>query len=98
MKWKKIEKVFPDGKIFVGKVEPCDIKQGFLGDCYFLAGLAAISERPDRIIDLFVTKKRNNLNYYSIKMLYKGKWRIVDLDDKIPTIYNKPAFANSSEK
>ena len=28
--------------------------QGFLGDCYFLAGLAAIAERPDRIYNIFL--------------------------------------------
>lgn len=42
--------------IFKGKVEPGDIKQGYLGDCYFLAGLAALAERPDRIFNLFLTK------------------------------------------
>jgi calpain-15 len=38
----------------VGKPEPKDIKQGYLGDCYFLAGIAALSERPDRIFNLFL--------------------------------------------
>lgn len=30
-------------KIFEGKIEPRDIKQGMVGDCYFLAGLAALA-------------------------------------------------------
>ena len=60
-----------------------------------MAGVAAIAERPDRIINLFLLKKRNELNYYSVKMLYKGKWRMIDLDESVPSIFDKPAFGYS---
>lgn len=46
--------MFPDAKIVVGKIEPNDIKQGLLGDCYFLAGLSALAEVPERIRELFL--------------------------------------------
>lgn len=44
----------PKAQIFKGKISPQSIKQGFLGDCYFLAGIAALAERPDRIFNLFL--------------------------------------------
>lgn len=50
----KISAALPKAKIFAGRPLPNDIKQGCLGDCYFLAGLAAICERPDRIYNLFL--------------------------------------------
>lgn len=34
--------------------QPNDINQGALGDCYFLAGLAALAQRPDRIYKIFI--------------------------------------------
>ena len=39
----KLSEKFPKGQIFIGKPSPNDIKQGYLGDCYYLAGLAALA-------------------------------------------------------
>ena len=66
--------------LFQSKIEPQDILQGMLGDWYFLAGLAALAERPDSIYNLFLLKEDNELCYYSVKILYRGKWRTVDVD------------------
>lgn len=76
-------------------MSPADIKQGYLGDCYFLAGLAALAERPDRIFNLFLLQDKNELNYFSVKLLFKGKWVTVDMDEYIPYLYDKPAFSKS---
>ena len=50
--------------MFVDKTNPQDIIQGALGDCYFLAGLAALAERPDRIWDLFLLHEKNEQKYF----------------------------------
>jgi hypothetical protein len=57
--------------------------------------LAALAERPDRIYNLFIVKEKNELNYYSVKMLYKGKWMTIDMDEYVPYLYNSPAFTKS---
>ena len=46
-----------DGKlhIFSGKIEPNDIKQGQIGDCYFLSSIAALSEYENRIRSMFIS-------------------------------------------
>lgn len=93
--WQKIEKVVQNPVIFSDKVEPGDIKQGYLGDCYFLAALAALAERPDRIFNLFLLRELNSVKYYSMKLLFKGKWLTIDIDQNIPTLYNKPAFSDA---
>lgn len=76
---------------------PTDIKQGYLGDCYFLAGLAALAERPDRIFNLFLLQEINQQKYFSVKMLYKGKWMTIDMDEYIPWYNDKPAFSRSNQ-
>ena len=37
----------------------------------------------------------NNQKYFSVKILYKGKWMTIDMDEYIPTLYGKPAFSKS---
>ena len=37
------------------------------------------------------------MNYFSVKMLYRGKWRTVDIDDYVPFVFNAPAFGKSNE-
>jgi hypothetical protein len=66
-----------------------------LGDCYYLAGLAALAERPQRIRDLFLVTKLNNQKVCACKIMYKGKWKTIYMDDYIPKFGNKSAFSQS---
>ena len=43
--------------LFDKGIEPNDIKQGALGDCYFLSSLSVIAEEGDRIKKLFHNKE-----------------------------------------
>lgn len=61
-----------------------------------MAGLAALAERPDRIFNLFLLNEANDVKYYSVKMLYKGKWMTIDMDEQIPYLNGSPAFSKSA--
>lgn len=37
------------------------------------------------------------MNYYSLKILYRGKWLTIDIDDYIPYLYDLPAFSIAVE-
>jgi hypothetical protein len=52
-KWERIPNLVPKPALFEGKIEPKDVLQGSIGDCYFLSALAAISEEEYRIKNIF---------------------------------------------
>lgn len=58
--WKRAKDFLCSGnetpKIFDKDIEPGDIKQGLLGDCWFMSALACLAENPELVKRLFVTK------------------------------------------
>ena len=82
--------------IFQGYIEPSDIKQGQIGDCYFLSSLAALSERPERIRNMFLNDDANDFGVYGTTMFKNGVKMQVIIDDLIPCKGNKVAFARSN--
>ena len=71
-------------KIFSGKIEPADIKQGALGDCYFLSAISVLTEHPNRVRKLLVSDKINEEGVFGVKMYKNGEEQIVILDNYIP--------------
>ena len=53
--WKRASEIFNPLYIFEDGVEPNDINQGSLGNCYFLAALSSLAEFPERVKAMFVT-------------------------------------------
>ena len=72
-------------RLFDG-ISPGDIAQGQLGDCWLLAGLATLAERPELIQNAFVTKQFNPRGKYTVR-LYNDKtqhFENIVIDDFIP--------------
>ncbi|KRX06827.1 hypothetical protein PPERSA_11472 [Pseudocohnilembus persalinus] len=82
-------------QIFTGGIDPKDIKQGALGDCYFLSSLSSLAEKPGIIKRLFKTKLVNEHGLYSIWLCINGEWKEILLDQYFPCYQNKPVFSNS---
>lgn len=47
--WKRIWDIVPGCVLVENEIKPADIYQGNIGDCYFLASIAALAEVPKLI-------------------------------------------------
>ena len=61
-----------------------DIKQGHLGNCWFLSALAVILDRPEIIQKILVTKEFCPEGCYLVRLCHNGEWKIVMIDDLFP--------------
>ena len=65
-------------------VDPNDIYQGMLGDCWLLSALSACAEFDLRVQNLFITDKPSQSGVYEVKLIEMGHWRNVVFDDFVP--------------
>jgi len=71
-------------KLFSGSIAPSDIKQGALGDCWFLAALASLAEFPKLVQNIFAKTSYNETGVYEICCYKNGFPMKVVVDDLFP--------------
>ena len=70
--WKRASEIYSPVHIFEDGIEPNDVCQGSLGDCYFLATLSSLAEVPSRVMAMFVTQEINAAGIYMVKFFLNG--------------------------
>jgi len=58
-----------------------------------------MTDVPERILRLFITRKINEVGIYCVKICHDGEWKAIFVDDYFPC-YNElygPAFTKASE-
>ena len=84
-------------QVFQKQIEPNDIKQGILGDCWFMCALSSLAEMPLLVERLFITKNYNEDGLYRVKLCKNGEWVEVTLDDYFPcSETGGPIFSRSN--
>ena len=90
---------------FVGDIDPEDVAQGNLGNCYFLAAIAALAtqgrddtELEDVLIKDLIVEEGAAQGLYGVKFYINGRWRTVVIDDLLPCTQDgrgewRPIFA-----
>lgn len=84
------------GNLFVGGVEMKDVEQGQIGDCYFLAPLAAIAKTsPSAITSAFID---NGDGTWSVRFYANGNEDYVTVNRWLPKdSFSRLVFANSGD-
>lgn len=75
LKWKHYREIFKTPELFENSIEPNDIKQGTLGDCYFLCSLSSLAEYKKLIERLFEYYDLDS-GYFLIWLCIDGRWRL----------------------
>jgi calpain-15 len=67
-------------------IEPADIIQGSLGDCYFLCSLASLAEYPALVRRLFEENEVNENGILAIWLNINGIWQRIIIDEYFPSV------------
>ena len=51
--WKRPEEIVDNPALLPENIQPSDVVQGWLNNCYFLSAVACLTERPHRIHNIF---------------------------------------------
>ena len=83
-----------------GILDPDDIKQGELGDCYFLVALASLAQFHERLKRVLRVRRVNDAGIYCVSFCLTGIWEEVIVDDRIPCykISETPIFSHNLRK
>ncbi|MFH2202221.1 MAG: C2 family cysteine protease [Elusimicrobiota bacterium] len=106
--WQKIEgELQIQGRGDANKIAANDVNQGYLGDCYYLAAMAAVARQKPETIDNMM--QDNGDGTYSVTYQEKRPWwkpwapkytpKTVTVDNEFPAYnYGGPAFAQYGDQ
>lgn len=98
LEWKRASELFPDGfSIVPDELDPEQINQGMIGDCYFLSCLSALAANGERIKKLFLTKEPNSAGCYVMMLHVGGLPHSVVVDDYLPSQNGRLVFGSSGD-
>ena len=87
VEWKRANEVFTNHSLFGSEgVTPEDIRQGFIGNCWFVVGASALAERAHRLERVFLNSE-NTLSpngIYGVNFYTLGVPHTVIIDDWLP--------------
>ena len=79
------EQILDDFTLF-GKdgVTEWDVKQGLIGNCWWMAGCIAVSQNPSRIENIFLNRGISEAGIYSVQLYALNVPITITVDDKLP--------------
>lgn len=101
MQWERAPVIFRNNfSICDDGIFPIDIVQKTLGDCYLIASICAMAEKPERVSRILISKKTNKPGIYCVTLCITGIWESIIVDDYFtidPQGGYRPAFSCSKD-
>ena len=88
IEFKSAPELFGKNYWLYNEICPNDIRQGALGNCYFLCCLSSLAEYPDLIRRLFDFDYLNDYGIQSVWLNINGVWTQIVLDEYFPCYFN----------
>eukprot|EP01065_Artemidia_motanka_P044027 TRINITY_DN6206_c0_g1_i1.p1 TRINITY_DN6206_c0_g1~~TRINITY_DN6206_c0_g1_i1.p1 ORF type:complete len:821 (+),score=199.88 TRINITY_DN6206_c0_g1_i1:184-2646(+) len=86
-------------KLFVNKVEPADVNQGALADCYLMGALGSVAAEQGFLKQItFGAAQDEEFGVYRLWLCKDAWWQLVVVDDFLPCSGPKPAFARNRDE
>uniref|UniRef100_A0A3B3RKY2 Calpain catalytic domain-containing protein n=1 Tax=Paramormyrops kingsleyae TaxID=1676925 RepID=A0A3B3RKY2_9TELE len=101
VEWKRPHKMVASPCLFVDGGSRFDIAQGFLGDCWFLASVGALTRELQMLQQVVPNDQEFQRDYAGIfhfRFWRFGAWVDVVIDDKLPTIDGNLIFVHPTTK
>lgn len=81
--FKRPDDYCPGAALFKG-IDPSDIRQGVIGDCWLCSAIASLAEWPDRIKRLFDQTEISSNGAYTVNLYFMGAPVKIVVDDQVP--------------
>ena len=83
------ERFAPPRYKFARRITAADIRQGSVGDCWFLSSLAVVAEREDLLQSVIgvsrdLSSVMERVGSYFVRFFLGGRWRAIVVDDHLP--------------
>ena len=102
VQWKRPNEIVQKPNFIEGALSADDLDQGQLGDCWFIAGCAAVSLIPELINKVVPPNQEcsgsNYAGIFHFRFWLYNKWTDVVIDDKLPVTQEKKlVYCRSTE-
>ena len=87
IEWGRIIEEFPRLSLFgYDGITPADVRQGTIGNCWFMAGASAVAEVPGRLEKVFLNNENrvSQTGIYGVNIYTLGVPHTIIIDDWLP--------------
>lgn len=83
--WHRTKDQFPNNKFWGTEgIMPSDVRQGAIGNCWFMAAASAMAEKPKRLEQVFLNEETSKIGMYGVNLYTLGVKHTVIVDDFVP--------------